>query len=119
MAQNVTIYGIANCDTMKKARAWLSQNGIDFVFHDYRKQGLDAEQLSRWIDTLGWQDMLNRRGTTWRKIADADKASIDRESAIQIMLDNPAIIKRPLLAIDDHLHLGFSDSQYSDLFKQT
>ncbi len=112
----ITVYGIANCDTIKKTKNWLDNEGIEFTFHDYRKQGLDRAQLESWVDTLGWESLLNKRGTTWRKLPDTVKDNIDRNSAIDVMLDNPAIIKRPLLNRDNELHLGFSETQYRELF---
>lgn len=116
MVDAVTLYGIPNCDTIKKARAWLSDHEVEFKFHDYRKQGLDKKQLQSMVSALGWESMLNRRGTTWRTLPDTLKDRIDLESAISIMLDNPAIIKRPILAKDDQLHLGFSAAQYQEIF---
>lgn len=113
---NVTVYGIANCDTIKKAKKWLGREGVAYSFHDYRKQGLDANLLSQWVDNLGWEALLNKRGTTWRKLADEVKDSVDRASAIDIMLENPAIIKRPLIIMGDKMMLGFSDSQYQTFF---
>ena len=94
----VTLYGIPNCDTIKKAKAWLSNHNVEFKFHDYRKQGLDSDQLQSMVSALGWEAMLNRRGTTWRALPNTVKDRIDLESAISVMLDNPAIIKRPILA---------------------
>ncbi len=116
MVNAVTLYGIPNCDTIKKARAWLNDHEVEFEFHDYRKQGLDKKQLQSMVSALGWEAMLNRRGTTWRALPDALKDQIDLESAISVMLDNPAIIKRPILAKDDQLHLGFSAAQYQEIF---
>ena len=116
MVNAVTLYGIPNCDTIKKARAWLNDHGVEFVFHDYRKQGLDKEQLQSMVAVLGWEAMLNRRGTTWRALPDPLKERIDLETAISVMLDNPAIIKRPILAKDEQLHLGFSAAQYQEIF---
>lgn len=116
MVNAVTMYGIPNCDTVKKARAWLSNHNVEFEFHDYRKHGLDEEQLQSMVAALGWEAMLNRRGTTWRALPDTLKDRIDLESAISIMLDNPAIIKRPILAKDEQLHLGFSVAQYQEIF---
>ncbi len=116
MVHAVTLYGIPNCDTIKKARAWLNDHGVEFIFHDYRKQGLDKDQLQSMEAVLGWEAMLNRRGTTWRALPDALKDGIDHESAISVMLDNPAIIKRPILAKDEQLHLGFSAAQYQEIF---
>ena len=114
--EHTVIYGIANCDTMKKARAWLGDHQIACEFHDYRKNGLDAELLQTMENELGWENMLNRRGTTWRKLPEEVREQIDRASALQVMLDNPAIVKRPILAHDNHYHVGFNDSQYREIF---
>ncbi|MCC2639060.1 MAG: arsenate reductase [Moraxellaceae bacterium] len=92
-----TIYGIKNCDTMKKAFAWLEANGVAYDFHDYKKSGIDAATLARWEKTLGWEILLNRRGTTWRKLDAAMQASIDRASALRLMQEQPSLIKRPVL----------------------
>jgi len=117
MMGKVIVYGIANCDTIKKAKNWLDRKGIVYDFHDYRKQGLDSSMLTPWVDSLGWEALLNRRGTTWRKLSEDVKETIDRDSAIAIMLENPSIIKRPLLIKGDEQFLGFSDSDYQDIFK--
>lgn len=111
----VTLYGISNCDTIRKARRWLDAQGVEFRFHDYRKDGLEREQLSGWADELGWQALLNRRGTTWRKLPEADREGIDRDSAIALMLAHPAMIKRPLLDTGNKRLLGFDEQQYKDL----
>jgi Spx/MgsR family transcriptional regulator len=116
MVDAVTLFGIANCDTIKKAKEWLNDHKVEFNFHDYRKHGLDREQLQSMAAALGWEAMLNRRGTTWRALPNTVKDRIDLESAISVMLDNPAIIKRPILAKDDRLHLGFSAAQYQEIF---
>jgi len=116
MALPVTLYGISSCDTIRKAKAWLKNQQIEFEFHDYRKQGLEQKQLQSMISVLGWEAMLNRRGTTWRALPDKLKQQIDQTSAMRVMLDNPAIIKRPILARGDQLHLGFSDRQYQEIF---
>jgi len=113
---DITVYGISNCDTIKKAKNWLDKEGIEFTFHDYRKQGLDRSQLESWVEILGWESLLNKRGTTWRKLPDTVKDNIDENSAIEVMLDNPAIIKRPLLNKDNEWYLDFSDAQYRELF---
>ncbi len=112
----ITLYGIRNCDTMKKARRWLDEHGIDYRFHDYRKDGLEREQLEAWVDELGWEALLNRRGTTWRKLPEQVRNSIDRDTAIDIMLEHPAIIKRPLLDLGTQRHVGFSPDTYTALF---
>jgi arsenate reductase len=111
----ITLYGIPNCDTIKKARKWLSDNGQDYSFHDYKKQGVPEKQLRSWVKQLGWETLLNKRGTTWRKLDEATKASVDEASAIQIMLDNPSIIKRPVLSCGKTLLVGFSAEEYAQL----
>jgi len=112
-----TLYGIKNCDTIKKARRWLEQNDIEYQFHDYRKDGLSADQLTQWCEQLGWESLVNKRGTTWRKLPDEIKQNIDLSSAIEIMLEQPAIIKRPLLDTGTEKLLGFNEQQYSELLK--
>lgn len=112
----VVMYGIKNCDTIKKARKWLDSNGVEFTFHDYRKDGLTGELLSSLESSLGWEAMLNKRGTTWRKLPEETKEAIDKETAITIMLENPAIIKRPILDTEKSLELGFSDAAYQQIF---
>jgi Spx/MgsR family transcriptional regulator len=112
----VTLYGISSCDTIRKAKVWLENQHIEFEFHDYRKQGLDQQQLQSMISALGWEAMLNRRGTTWRNLSDTVRNQIDQDSAIRVMLDNPAIIKRPILARGNQLHVGFSTDQYEEIF---
>ena len=116
MTESVVMYGISNCDTIKKAKNWLDNKDIEYRFHDYRKQGLEVQLLNHWVDILGWEALLNRRGTSWRKLSEQQKQSIDRNSAIEIMFDNPAIIKRPLLAKGGNYYAGFSNSQYQELF---
>ena len=112
----ITMFGIKNCDTIKKARKWLEAEGIDYQFHDYKKEGLSTEMLNSWVKDLGWEALVNKRGTTWRKLPEAVKESIDQASAIEIMLENTSIIKRPLL-VDDASNklLGFKAEDYQDL----
>lgn len=117
MTNSVTMYGIANCDTIKKAKKWLNERELTFQFHDYRKQELDPALLRSWVDELGWEALINKRGTTWRQLSDSVRNSVDKESAIVIMLENPAIIKRPLLVKGDERHLGFSDASYNTIFE--
>lgn len=119
MTDPVTLYGIANCDTIKKVRHWLQEQSVEFDFHDYRKQGLEREQLQTMEFALGWEAMLNRRGSTWRTLPVSVRENIDLKSAMQVMLDNPAIIKRPILARKGQLHLGFKPDQYQEIFSQT
>lgn len=111
----IKLYGIPNCDTMKKARKWLSDNNLDYEFHDYKKRGVPEDRLKHWVKTAGWEALLNKRGTTWRKLDDSIKNSIDEQAAIQIMLDNPSIIKRPVLEMDNVLLIGFSEDEYQTL----
>ena len=111
-----TLYGISNCDTIKKARKWLDANGIDYRFHDYRKDGLKADWLESWCDELGWEALLNKRGTTWRKLPEETKAAADRSQAIALMLEQPAMIKRPLLDLGNNRKLGFKENEYSSYF---
>lgn len=111
------VYGIKNCDTMKKAMLWLSQNNIEFQFHDYRKDGLDEALLSQWISELGWEKVINKRGTTWRALEDSVKSSMNNEAAIAHALAQPAMIKRPLLIHQDTITLGFKAADYEAIFK--
>lgn len=113
---SVVMYGIKNCDTIKKAKKWLNEHDVQFTFHDYRKDGLSEELLSSLESSLGCEALLNKRGTTWRKLPEEIKDSINRESAMVIMLENPAIIKRPILNTGKSLELGFSDATYQQLF---
>jgi Spx/MgsR family transcriptional regulator len=109
------MFGIKNCDTIKKARKWLEIEGIEYQFHDYKKDGLTAEMLNSWIADLGWEALVNKRGTTWRKLPEDVKESIDQASAIEIMLENTSIIKRPLLVDDaNNKLLGFKVEDYQN-----
>ena len=117
MIDAVTIYGITNCDTIKKARHWLQEHAVEYRFHDYRKQGVDGKRLQSMATQLGWEVMLNRRGTTWRELPELVKEQIDEASAVQLMQDNPAIIKRPILEQHGDLHIGFKPQQYQEIFK--
>ncbi len=112
----ITIYGIKNCTTMKKAMQWLDEHGIEYQFHDYRKAGLDEAQLLAWEQELGWEVLLNRRGQLWRKLPQEVRDRIDRDSALQLMRDNPGIIKRPLLDLGDRRVVGFDPERYRELF---
>jgi arsenate reductase len=112
----ITIYGIKNCDTMKKAMRWLDAHGVDCRFHDYRKDGLDSGQLKAWEKEIGWETLLNRRGMLWRKLPELSRDSINRENALRIMQDNPAIIKRPVLDLGDRRVVGFKAEDYNQLF---
>ena len=110
------LYGIPNCDTMKKARAWLADHGVDYEFHDYKKAGIDEAMLRSWIDQVGWEVLLNRRGMMWRKVPQDVKDNIDQDSAIALMLETPSIIKRPVLDTGESVHVGFKPEQYKEIF---
>jgi len=112
----VTIFGIKNCDTMKKARAWLGDHSIDAVFHDYKASGIDRAHLKRWCDEAGWETVLNRAGTTFRKLDDADKQDLNADKAIALMLAQPSMIKRPVLEADGRLLVGFKPELYQQVF---
>ncbi|OGT87597.1 MAG: arsenate reductase [Gammaproteobacteria bacterium RIFOXYA12_FULL_61_12] len=112
----IKLYGIPNCDAMKKARCWLEGHGLAYEFHDYKNAGLDEALLRAWVAELGWEALLNRRGTTWRKLPQAVRDGIDEAEAIRLMLENPSIIRRPLLDLGDRRHLGFSEVEYESLF---
>ena len=107
-----TLYGIRNCDTVKKARAWLDAHGIAYDFHDYKSTGIDAARLRGWCGELGWESVLNRAGTTFRKLPGADKAGLDAAKAVALMLAQPSIIKRPLLDLGDRRIAGFKPELY-------
>jgi arsenate reductase len=109
MAKPITIYGIKNCDTMKKARAWLDKNGVDYSFHDYKTAGIERERLEQWCSKVGWETLLNRAGTTFRKLPDKDKAGLDAGKAVALMLAQPSMIKRPVLDLGGgKLLVGFN-----------
>lgn len=109
----ITLHGIRNCDTVKKARAWLDARGIAYSFHDYKTQGIGHETLTAWVAELGWEALLNRAGTTFRKLPDAEKQGLDAARAITLMLAQPAMIKRPVLDIGRRRLLGFSPEHYA------
>src|ERR1700744_401238 len=109
----ITIYGIKNCDTMKKARAWLDKNGVAYAFHDYKTAGIARDTLETWEKKVGWETLLNRAGTTFRKLPDKDKAAIDAKKAIALMLKEPSMIKRPVLDLGGgKILVGFAAERY-------
>ncbi|MBJ6132226.1 ArsC family reductase [Ochrobactrum sp. Q0168] len=114
---SVTIYGIKNCDTMKKARTWLEDHGIDYGFHDYKKEGLDAATLDRFLKTVAWEQLLNRAGTTFRKLPEEVRQNVDAAKARALMLEQPSMVKRPVLDKDGVLTVGFKPDQYEAFFK--
>lgn len=107
-----TLYGISNCNTVKKAKDWLQENNIDFQFHDYRKQGLTAELLDSFEQVLGWEKLLNKQSTSWRKLTDEQKTSISKQTALQFMLETPTLIKRPVLDTGEKMLIGFKAENY-------
>ena len=109
----ITIYGIKNCDTMKKARAWLDKHSVDYAFHDYKSAGIERDRLERWANKVGWEILLNRAGTTFKKLPGEDKAGLSETKAIALMLRQPSMIKRPVLdAGGGKLLVGFKPEQY-------
>ena len=111
-----TLYGIPNCDTVKKARMWLGERGVAHVFHDYKKAGIDRASLERWVNEHGWETVLNRAGTTFRKLPDADRANLDADKAVALMLAQPSMIKRPVLNLGDRRIVGFKPEIYEAAF---
>lgn len=113
---DLTLYGIPNCDTVKKARRWLDEHGVAHRFHDFKKQGVPAERLDRWMARVGWAKLVNRQGTTWRKLAPEDQARVvDDASARAALLAQPSLIKRPVLEAGDRVLVGFDEAAYATL----
>jgi Spx/MgsR family transcriptional regulator len=112
-----TLYGIPNCDTIRKARRWLDQHDADYRFHDFRKDGLQPERLRGWVEAMGWEMLLNRRGMTWRRLSDEERSDLDSAKAVELMLRQPALIKRPVLEMEHGLRLGFREQDYQDLLE--
>lgn len=116
---NITLYGIPNCDTVKKARTWLAEQQQPFEFHDFKKQGLSAELVAAWLEQLDWQVLINKKGTTWRALPEARRAAVnDAASALALILEAPTLVKRPLLARAGRYTVGFSPAQYQQIFGQ-
>lgn len=113
-ALTITIYGIKNCDTMKKARGWLDSHGITYHFHDYKTAGITKEKLKQWSDKLGWETLLNRAGTTFKKLSDTDKEGLNENKALALMLAQPSMIKRPVLDLGGKLLVGFKPDVYAN-----
>lgn len=111
-----TMYGIKNCDTIKKARGWLAEAGIAYHFHDYKAAGIDEARLRGWVERAGWARLLNRAGTTFRALPDADKQDIDADKAVALMLANPSMIKRPVVEAGEALLIGFKPDEYQTHF---
>lgn len=113
---SITLYGIPNCDTVKKARKWLDAKGIAYAFHDYKKQGADAGKLAAWVEQAGWEKVLNRAGTTFKKLPDADKEGLDADKAVAVMAANPSCIKRPVVEYPGGLLVGFKEAEWEAAF---
>jgi arsenate reductase (glutaredoxin) len=113
---SVTLYGIPNCDTVKKARDWLAARGVSYAFHDYKKAGADPAKLATWCDVAGWEKVLNRSGTTFRKMPEADRADLDSVKAIVLMAANPSCIKRPVVEHPGGLLVGFKPDEWAEAF---
>ena len=109
------LYGIRNCDTVKKARAWLDQRGVEYRFHDYQVAGIDKARLDRWCGEVGWEALLNRAGTTFRKLPPSEKEAIDERRAVALMLAQPSVIKRPVVELNGKLLVGFKPELYASL----
>lgn len=112
MADSITVFGISNCDTVKKARKWLDAQSVSYDFHDYKKKGIDEDTLNAWCNELGWEALVNRRGTTWRKLDDAQKADLNQASAVSLMQENTSLIKRPVVQTKNTLMLGFNAEEF-------
>lgn len=111
----LTVYGIKNCDTVKKALKWLEGEGIAYAFHDLRADGLDAAEVRRWVDALGWESVLNRRSTTWRELSDQDKDGLDAAKAVALMVAHPTLVKRPVFVSNAMILNGFTDQVRASL----
>jgi arsenate reductase len=118
VTKTVTIYGIKNCDTMKKARAWLDGHGVAYDFHDYKVAGIERGRLEGWASKFGWESLLNRAGTTFRKLPDTDKDGLTEKKAIALMIPQPSMIKRPVLDIGGKLLAGFRPDEYAKALKR-
>lgn len=110
------IYGIKNCNTMKKTFDWMADHGVDYDFHDYKKSGVEESVIRTAIDAHGWEKVINRAGMTWRKLPDDVKNNMDLEGAVSLALEKPSVIKRPMLVVGDESYLGFSEKQYAEIF---
>ena len=112
-----TLYGIKNCDTVKKACKWLESHQIDYQFHDLRADGLSEEQVNSWLNELGWETVVNKRSTTWKQLTPEQRENMDNQSAVAIILEHPTLIKRPLLDTGSERHVGFKDTTYANIFQ--
>ena len=111
------LYGIPNCDTVKKARAWLNERAVDYAFHDYKREGIEAAKLRSWSKALGWDRILNRNGITFRKLPDVSKQNLDEDKAIALMIGQPSMIRRPILEVGNHLAAGFDADRFEAMLR--
>lgn len=114
----ITLYGIKNCDTVKKARGWLETHGIEFRFHDFREDGLTARQVDAWLEALGWETLVNRRSTSWKALTPEQRDAMSQSTARAAILEHPTLVKRPLLDTGHELHCGFSADRYATIFNR-
>ena len=114
----VTLYGIKNCDTVKKARNWLDLQGIDYKFHDFREDGLDSTAVSDWLQELGWETLINKRSTTWKGLSPEQRETMDAKLALAVIMEQPTLIKRPLLDTGKERHTGFGVASYAEIFNR-
>ncbi len=112
----VILYGIKNCSSVKKARAWLDENGIEHTFHDFRREGVDKKRIQDWMSQIDWQDLINRRGLTWRRLPEEQRQGLNKTRAVRLMLEHPTLIKRPVLSKNQRHYVGFKDDDYKNLF---
>lgn len=112
-----TLFGIKNCDTVKKARRWLEDAAIDYQFHDFRGDGLTREQVERWLEQLDWQNLVNRRSTTWKQLPQVTRESLSEDNVIELVLEHPTLIKRPVLETDNLVKVGFKAADYETIFQ--
>ena len=110
------LYGISNCDTVKKAKNWLDKQNIDYSFHDFRKQGLDAETINGWLETVAWDKILNKRSTSWRNLDASVQQGIDKNNLVQLLVENPTLIKRPVMQVNGIITIGFNADTYRGIF---
>ncbi|MTT53162.1 ArsC family reductase [Alcanivorax sp. VBW004] len=113
----LTLFGIKNCDTMKKAMKWLDDNGVAYHFHDYKKEGVPEQRLRQWLEALGWETVINKRGTTWRKLDDVVKESMNTEKSVNLAMENSSVIKRPILQSNDFILAGFKADEWENTLK--
>ena len=113
----ITLFGIKNCDTVKKARCWLETQSIDYCFHDVRTDGITVQEITSWLDAVGVEALVNKRSTTWKSLGDEQKQSLTPETAVSLILEQPTLFKRPVLVKDDGIHIGFKEATYHSIFK--